>query len=209
MTNEVHLCLQFPPVFSCIKLSPRLRACTEGEYSPHTSGLASMVQGKVPVHILFYQQQCWGSGCFWAQDSQRYGSGSGSFYHQAKILRKTLILTVMLLLFDFLSLKNDVNVPSKSKKQKNFFLNQFFVGVLKVNDEKSRIRIRIHQSEAWIRGSGSMPICHGSATLISRPCRRVDAEVYFISAQLNSQVQYYCTVLLGVFYTYPFGGFPL
>jgi hypothetical protein len=27
--------------------------------------------------------------------SQRYGSGSGSFYHQAKIVRKTLIPTVL------------------------------------------------------------------------------------------------------------------
>jgi hypothetical protein len=27
--------------------------------------------------------------------SQRCGSGSGSFYHQAKIVRKTLILTVL------------------------------------------------------------------------------------------------------------------
>jgi hypothetical protein len=36
---------------------------------------------------------------------QRYGSGSGSFYHQAKIVRKTLIPTVFWLLFDFLSLK--------------------------------------------------------------------------------------------------------
>jgi hypothetical protein len=43
--------------------------------------------------------------------SQRYGSGS--FYYHAKIVRKTLIP-----LFDFLSLKNDVNVPSKSKKLK-------------------------------------------------------------------------------------------
>jgi hypothetical protein len=32
-------------------------------------------------------------------------SGSGSFYHRAKIVRKALILTVLLLLFDFLSLK--------------------------------------------------------------------------------------------------------
>ncbi len=53
--------------------------------------------------------------------SQRYGSGSGSgsFYHQAKIVRKTLILPVLWLLLDFLSLKNDVNVPSKKYKQKN------------------------------------------------------------------------------------------
>jgi hypothetical protein len=34
----------------------------------------------------------------------------GSFYQQAKIVSKTLIPTVLLLLFDFLSLKNDVNV---------------------------------------------------------------------------------------------------
>jgi hypothetical protein len=49
------------------------------------------------------------------------GSGSGSFYHQAKIVRKSLIPIVLCLLLYFLSLKNDVNVPSKSKKQNNFF----------------------------------------------------------------------------------------
>ncbi len=37
--------------------------------------------------------------------SQRYGSGSGSFYLQAKTVRKTLIPTVLWLLLDFLSLK--------------------------------------------------------------------------------------------------------
>jgi hypothetical protein len=46
------------------------------------------------------------------------GSGSGSFYHHAKIVRKTLIPTIFFTLFDFLSLKNDVNVASKSNKQK-------------------------------------------------------------------------------------------
>jgi hypothetical protein len=52
--------------------------------------------------------------------SQRYGSGSGScsgsvsgsFYHHAKIVRKTLIPPILLFLFEFLSLKNDVNVAS-------------------------------------------------------------------------------------------------
>jgi hypothetical protein len=53
--------------------------------------------------------------------SQSYRSGSGSIYHKAKIVRKTLIPLVLGLLVDFLSLKNDVNVPSISKKQKNFF----------------------------------------------------------------------------------------
>jgi hypothetical protein len=52
--------------------------------------------------------------------SQRHGSGL--FYHQAKIIRKILIPTVLLLLFDDLSLKNDVNVSSKSNKQKNFII---------------------------------------------------------------------------------------
>jgi hypothetical protein len=54
---------------------------------------------------------------------------------------------------DFLSLKNDVNVPSKSNKQKNF------VGLLKVNDENphpdpnpdQRHGSRIHTNMPWIR----------------------------------------------------------
>ncbi len=51
--------------------------------------------------------------------SMSYGSGSesGSFSHPAKIVRKTLIAPVLLLLYDFLSLKNDVNVVSKGNKQ--------------------------------------------------------------------------------------------
>ncbi len=46
--------------------------------------------------------------------------------------------------------------------------------ILKVIEERSRIRswiwiqIRIHQSEVWIRGSGSTPKCHGSPTLVKR-----------------------------------------
>ncbi len=55
--------------------------------------------GSVPVHHYLY--------------------GSGSFNHQAKIVRKTLISTVFLLLYDFLSLKSDLNVPSKSNKKNN------------------------------------------------------------------------------------------
>ncbi len=59
--------------------------------------------------------------------SQRYesGTGSGSFHHQEKIVRmerKTLIPTVLWLLYDFLSLKNYVNVPSKSNKHKTLCL---------------------------------------------------------------------------------------
>ncbi len=36
---------------------------------------------------------------------------------------------------------------------------------MKVGDENRRIRI--HYSDAWIRGSESTPKCHGSATLVS------------------------------------------
>jgi hypothetical protein len=36
----------------------------------------------------------------------------------------------------------------------------------KIAGSGSRIRIRIHLSEAWIRGSGSTPKCHGSGTLL-------------------------------------------
>ncbi len=59
----------------------------------------------------------YGSGSF----SQRCGSGSvsGSFYHQAKIVRICTLDSYCFVTFlDFLSLKNDVNEPSKSNKQK-------------------------------------------------------------------------------------------
>ncbi len=53
----------------------------------------------------------------------------------------------------------------KVLSRKNCVKKIVFAGILKVNDENSRIRI--HSSEAWIcgSGSGSTPKCHGSATL--------------------------------------------
>ncbi len=77
------------------------------------------------------------------------GSGSGSFYHQAKIVRKTLIPTALWLLFDFLSLKNYVNVPSKRSEQKNFFEKLVFLASWR--------------SMTKIAGSGSINQRHGSA----------------------------------------------
>ncbi len=52
--------------------------------------------------------------------SQRYGSssGSGSIYHQAKIVGKILIPNVLWLPYDFLSFKTYVNIPSNRTKQK-------------------------------------------------------------------------------------------
>jgi hypothetical protein len=55
----------------------------------------------------------------------------------------------------FLSLKNDVNVPSKRIKQKTLEAN-FLVAVLKVSDENGRIRsrIRIRTKMSQIRNTG-------------------------------------------------------
>jgi hypothetical protein len=78
-----------------------------------------------------------------------------------KKVRKTMNSTILRLLWDFLSWKTDANVPSKSIKQKNLEKNLFFSGILKVTDEKSRIRIR--KSVVRIQGSesGSVPECQG------------------------------------------------
>ncbi len=81
---------------------------------------------------------------------QRFGSGSGSFYQQAKIVRKTLIPTVLWLILVILSLKNDVNVPSKSSKQKNF-------------QQKICFLLTFCMSMTKIAGSGSISHSHGSA----------------------------------------------
>jgi hypothetical protein len=56
-------------------------------------------------------------------------------------------------------LKNDVNVPSKRKKQKAD-KKLFFVGVMKVTDEKGRIRI--NYSVVRICESGSVSKCQDS-----------------------------------------------
>jgi hypothetical protein len=73
--------------------------------------------------------------------SQRFGSGSGSFYHQANIVRRNLILLLNDFFSTFLSFKNYVNGPLKTNQQKTFSSC-----ILKVNDEisRTRIRIRIH-----------------------------------------------------------------
>jgi hypothetical protein len=57
----------------------------------------------------------------------------------------------------FLSLQNDVNVPAKSNKEK------LLVAVLKVTDQKQ-------QDPEPGQRHGSVPKCHGSATLMIRQC---------------------------------------
>jgi hypothetical protein len=74
-------------------------------------------------------------------------SGSGFFYHQAKLVKKTLILTVLRLLYDFLSLKNDINVASKNKNQKNLGEKIFLPDPDPlVRGTAPRIRIRTNMS---------------------------------------------------------------
>ncbi len=90
------------------------------------------------IHMFLGLGSEYGSLC------QRYGSGS--FYHQAKIVRKTLIPTVLLLLYSFLSLKNDIMYLQKVIGKNNFLMTSW-------------------RSLTKIAGSGSAPKFHGSATL--------------------------------------------
>ncbi len=85
-----------------------------------------------------------GSGSISQRYGSGFGSGSGSFYHHAKIVRKTLILTILWLFLTFYLWK----VPSKSNKQKKIV----FVGILKVTDENSRIRIQDPDPDPLVRG---------------------------------------------------------
>jgi len=59
-------------------------------------------------------------------------------------------------------------VISRKNCVKNYgsFLLASWRSMTKIAGSGSRIRIRIHMSEAWIRGSGSTPKCHGSGTLL-------------------------------------------
>jgi hypothetical protein len=65
-------------------------------------------------------------------------------------------------------MKNDVKMYlSKGNKPKKIF----FVDILKATGEKSRIRIRIRirMSVVRILGSGSVPKCYGSTTMVLVP----------------------------------------
>jgi hypothetical protein len=51
---------------------------------------------------------------------------------------------------------------------------KYFVCILKINEERSRIRSSIRQRY----GSGSAPKCHGSPTLLSRLCPETSTKFY-------------------------------
>ncbi len=102
--------------------------------------------------------QCCGSGstgstCFWASRirihwSKVWDPDPDPSIIMQKNSKKNLVSYCFVTLFDFLSWKNDVNVPSKSNKQKKFV----FSGILKVNDENSRIRIQDLDPDPFVRG---------------------------------------------------------
>jgi hypothetical protein len=74
-------------------------------YYIHT-GIKGPVEHTIPTHMKGTHQSCGsGSVCFGPPGSgsfsQRHGSESGSFYYQPKIVRKTLIPTVLWILYDF------------------------------------------------------------------------------------------------------------
>jgi hypothetical protein len=115
-----------------------------------------------------------GSTCFWASRIRIYLSEIWIriLLPPCKNMKKTLDSYFFVTLFDFLSFKNDVNVPSKSNKQKNLLQKLVFFDILKVHDENSRIliqdrdpdplftdmdpriRIRIVTKMSWICSTG-------------------------------------------------------
>ncbi len=86
-------------------------------------------------------------------------SGSGSFHHLAKILRKTLISTVLWLLHTIFFFEEWCKCTFKKENNKKTETKKLW------RQLSHRIRIRIHKSVVQIRGSGSVPKCHGSTTL--------------------------------------------
>jgi hypothetical protein len=69
--------------------------------------------------------------------SVSHGYGSGSSYNQ-EIVRIPFISIVLGHLYDFLSAKNDVNVPSKRNKQNNLGKKYFFCFHLEARGRKEQ-----------------------------------------------------------------------
>ncbi len=96
------------------------------------------------------------SVCFWAswiRIRNFFYPAPGSFQQQANKWRKTMISTVLRHLYDFLSLKNDCKCIFKMNKHKTWRKN-IFCWRLEGHWRKEHEPVRI-------RGSGSLPKCHG------------------------------------------------
>ncbi len=109
----------------------------------HSQPLLRYNSIRFPIFLLCFSVR---SVCFWASWIRiRIRNSLVRIWIRpswSKKLRTTLISTVLWLLYDFLSLKNHVNVPSKGMSIKLGEKKLFFVGILKVTDKTSRIRIR-------------------------------------------------------------------
>ncbi len=89
--------------------------------------------------------------------SQTRRPGSGSFNHQAKIVRKTFISNVLWLLYDFFIFEECCHAPLKSNRQKKLSTKIYF-SLVSWRSLTKRPRAGA--------GSGSAPKCHGSGTLL-------------------------------------------
>ncbi len=84
-----------------------------------------------------------------------YGSGFGSFHNEPKNEEKPWFIPFLLLFYDFLSLKNGVNVPSKRNKHKNLKKKAYFL---------------LASWRTLTKRAGSWSVCqrYGSGTLFAR-----------------------------------------
>ncbi len=123
--------------------------------------------------LIFYLSQISDPGSRIQQSNKTVGGKnlylfcSHKFYKFHKIVNYFILENVVdPWHFDFLSLKNDVNVSSKSNKQKNFGKNLILCGhLVTCHPLTKKAGSRIRKSMVRIRGSGSVQKCHGSATL--------------------------------------------
>ncbi len=133
-----------------------------------------------PWYGYFCLQRCCGSEfgfvgsvSFWGLDPDPDPLVRGTVWIRillsaSKNSKKNLDSYCFVTLFLYCSFKNDVNLPSKSNKQKNFTKNLFFVGNLMVNDNSRSGSESGSRSISQRQGSTDPdPLkCQGSATLV-------------------------------------------
>ncbi len=116
-----------------------------GTYCPplkiKDENLQSCQKNRASNRIQFRDEAGCGSERGDARSSPIHALGSGSFYNQAKIVRETSIPTVLWLLYDFLSLKKDVNVVLQSNKLKTLKKGRLMPG-FRILIHLIRIRIQ-------------------------------------------------------------------
>jgi hypothetical protein len=112
------------------------------------------------MHALIFpsiaEEQCCGSGsvCFFLPVPEVRDTDPDPSINKQKCKENPRFLLFSDFFMPFHFLKNYVNVPYLKKEMvRKTFFNQFFVGVLKVNDENSRIRSRIRTNMSRIHNT--------------------------------------------------------